>query len=882
MSNELNRLLDQLGGEFGHFMAGLGGVSHNRYTLTVDGLTTPISVLHVDGDEQLNQPWRYVVTFTSPDKTLLPDAFLNQKSTFFFNPVINKPLTSAIHSLSDLPAVTNKRTLYGVITEFSQLSVNKDEAHYQVVLSSCLARLAVGKNSAIFQNQSVVSVVEEVLRSHGFTGIDYQLALKDNYPEREFITQWQESDLEFIQRLLADVGIWFRFETHAEHDCDVMVLSDYEQGYVQVDNIDYKPPSGMADTGVESVWDITLHSEVVPASVTVQDYNYRNAKADLLTDINTQPKVLTTDGKDYRYAEHYKGLNSNGQDNSQTSNTNNNGVGNHGNPNGNNQYNDNQNDNQIESGQWYARIRHEQAISQQIIIKGKSNRYNLAPGQWININGSPLTNINDGILILSVQGQGNRTDAYALTFTAIPYQALKPYRPAPIRWPQVSGTLPARVTSPDNDTYGYIDTHGRYRVKFNFDLKAWKKGTESLWVRLAKPYSGNTYGFHFPLIDGTEVAIAFMNGNPDRPYIAHAMHDSAHPDHVTTVNKHRNVIRTPANNKLRMDDKRGQEHIKLATEYGKSQLNLGHLVDNKKAQRGEGFELRTDEWGAIRAGKGVYVTTTAQEKAAGQQLEMQDSIKQIEKSLNISYALIECGKSSGAEPAEISQQQALQSATNQLQQPTVVIHGDQGIAQTSSKSIQSSASENIIVTAGKNASVNIFKKLSMAAGEMVSIFAHKLGIKLIAASGRVQIQAQSDELELTAQKNMFITSSGGKVTINAQQELLLLSGGAGIRIKNGTIELIAPTSILQKTALLSYSGAESIKEVTPSFNKGDFSRKFKLHFNGSPSQVLKNHPYRIHFSDGSTQDGITDENGETQMLPMTELEQLKIEILTKD
>jgi hypothetical protein len=81
MSNELNRLLDQLGGEFSHLMAGLGGVSHNRYTLTVDGLTAPISVLHVDGDEQLNQPWRYVVTFTSPDKTLSPDEFLNQKSS---------------------------------------------------------------------------------------------------------------------------------------------------------------------------------------------------------------------------------------------------------------------------------------------------------------------------------------------------------------------------------------------------------------------------------------------------------------------------------------------------------------------------------------------------------------------------------------------------------------------------------------------------------------------------------------------------------------------------------------------------------------------------------------------------------------------------------
>ncbi|AHN26438.1 TssI/VgrG protein [Gilliamella apicola] len=52
------------------------------------------------------------------------------------------------------------------------------------------------------------------------------------------------------------------------------------------------------------------------------------------------------------------------------------------------------------------------------------------------------------------------------------------------------------------------------------------------------------------------------------------MHDSQLPDNVTTINKRHNVICTPANNKLRMDDKRGQEHIKLATEYGKTQLNF--------------------------------------------------------------------------------------------------------------------------------------------------------------------------------------------------------------------------------------------------------------------------------------------------------------------
>ena len=98
---------------------------------------------------------------------------------------------------------------------------------------------------------------------------------------------------------------------------------------------------------------------------------------------------------------------------------------------------------------------------------------------------------------------------------------------------------------------------------------------------MAKPYAGETYGWHTPLTDGTEVVIAYSNGDIDLPYIAYALHDSEHPDHVTRDNHTRNILRTPANNKLRMEDKRGEEHIKLATEYGRTQLNSGHLVDSR-------------------------------------------------------------------------------------------------------------------------------------------------------------------------------------------------------------------------------------------------------------------------------------------------------------
>ncbi|WP_294615543.1 type VI secretion system Vgr family protein [uncultured Gilliamella sp.] len=805
MASKVNRLIGQLGAELaGGLVGSLGGTSHNRYTLTVESVSSPVSVLYIEGEEQLNQPWRYTISFTSSDKALSIDSLLNQKASLSFNPVINKSLGSAIRSLSDFPSVSDTRTLYGVITAFNQLSVNKDEAHYQVTLSPRLARLATGQQSGIYQHQSVVSVVESVLRNHGFTGIDYRLALKDSYPIREFITQWQESDLEFIQRLLADVGIWFRFESHAEHHCDVMVLSDYEQGYNNVGSIDYKLPTGTIDGGTESVWDMTLHSEVVASSVKVQDYNYRDAPANLQDEVNTQPQDQTTYGTDYRYEEHYKGLNTNGQGNTHP-----------GDDNDESDNDNSHNNNDIESGHWYAQIRHEHAISKQIIISGKSNHYNLAPGQHINIKGSPLSGINQGVIILSVQGQGNRTDAYELSFTAIPYQVLKPYRPAPIAWPQVGGTLPARVTSPDNDTYGYIDTQGRYRVKLNFDLKSWKKGEESLWVRLAKPYAGATYGFHFPLIDGTGVAIAFTDGNPDRPYIAHAMHDSSHPDLVTTVNKHRNVIRTPANNKLRMDDKRGKEHIKLATEYGKTQLNMGHLVNQNRELRGEGFELRTDEWGAIAAEKGLYLTSQTEPKAQGKQLDMQAAITQIENALSIAKALQNAATQSEAHSADTDSQEQLKSSLTGLSQSRILAYAQEGIALTSPEDIQLSSGNSVTITSENQTDISALKNITLSTSEAIGLFAQKAGIKLFANQGDVEMQAQHDNLNVAAKQDIKVDSVDGSVTVTASQDITLICGGSYIKISSQGIELGTSGNIYLKCNAMQKMGAATMDAHQP-------------------------------------------------------------------
>ena len=755
-------------------------VSHNRYLLKLDELDTTdtISVFSVVIDEQLNQPWRYTITFTSPNRALSVDSILNKSASFSFLPETEK----LMDIIFDSSSITKQ--VFGVITAFSLISINQEEAHYQVVLEPRLALLNNSRGSAIYQNQSVISVVEHLLRQHGLNGIDYRLDLSESYPARELITQWQESDLAFIQRLLSDVGISFYFETHPEHNCDVVVFSDQDQHFKEYGSIIHQKPSGMGDGGNSSVWALTQQSKMVNQNVMVNDYNYRNAKQDMFSQVNTALTETTTYGTEYHYGENYKHLS------------------------------ENTDSNEIESGQWFATIRHQHNISHQRIIQGKCNNYNLAPGQrWFIIN-SQIDGIDDGIIILAITGNGDRSNAYEIEFTAIAFDVLKPYRPRPLPMPKIGNTLPARITSPDNDTYGYIDEHGRYRVKFNFDLANWRNGQESLWVRFARPYAGSQYGFHFPLIDGTEVAIAFTDQNPNRPYIAFAFHDSAHPDPVTNLNKHRNVIRTPTNNKLRMDDKRGQEHIKLATEYGKTQLNIGHLVNSNKEQRGEGFELRTDMWGAIAANRGLYLTSQTKSKAQGKQLDMQGAISELENALSIAKALQNATEQAQSHVPDVDSQQQLQSAVSNMSQPGILAYAQEGMALTSSENIQLTTKNSVTVTTAKQTDISALKNITLTTSEAISLMAQKSGMKVITNQGDIDVQAQTDQIALAAKQNIQIDSANSHVDFSAAKTLKLICGGSYIKISEAGIELGTQDNIyLKSNAMQKMSPATETRTI---------------------------------------------------------------------
>lgn len=813
---------------------------HAHHKLKIRGLKSPVDVLTFTGREQLSTPFRYDIEFTSTDKAIEPESVLMQDGAFSLSapPVQGMPVQTAL------------RTLHGVITGFKLLSSSRDEARYEVRLEPRMALLARSRQNAIYQNLTVPQIVEKILRErHQMRGQDFVFNLKSEYPSREQVMQYGEDDLTFVSRLLSEVGIWFRFATDARLKIEVIEFYDDQSGYERGLTLPLRHPSGLFDGETEAVWGLNTAYSVVEKSVSTRDYNYRTATAEMMTEQHDATGGdNTTYGEAYHYADNFL------------------------------QKGDKE---AAESGAFYARIRHERYLNEQAILKGQSTSSLLMPGLEIRVQGDDAPAVfRKGVLITGVTVSAARDRSYELTFTAIPYSERYGYRPALIPRPVMAGMLPARVTSTvKNDIYAHIDKDGRYRVNLDFDRDTWKPGYESLWVRQSRPYAGDTYGLHLPLLAGTEVSIAFEEGNPDRPYIAGVKHDSAHTDHVTIQNYKRNVLRTPANNKIRLDDERGKEHIKVSTEYGgKSQLNLGHLVDAGKQQRGEGFELRTDLWGAVRAKKGIFISADAQDKAQGQVLDMTDALAQLHEAQSLVEALCSATEVAKAELADLQTQKVMMSETlAELKKSAMLLSAPEGIAQVTPKSLQLSAGENIISTSGKNSDFSVLKKFTVAAGETVSLFAQKLGIKIFAGKGKVEIQAQGDEMLLDALKDIRISSSEGRILISAKNEIILTSGGGYIRIGDGTVECAAPDKIIERGAVWQKFSGQSISQAMQQWDSADFAVTPEILWQqtGKPA---KNQKVQVTRGDGSVVEMTTDEQGRLPIQSGLFVESIKIDL----
>ncbi|ELQ6116933.1 type VI secretion system Vgr family protein [Cronobacter sakazakii] len=741
-----------------------GNISLSRYHLDINGCPVNPDVLIFRGREALSEPFSWRIEFTTPHTVPREDALMK-------------------YARFDMNGL---KTIYGVITRLEWLSTNADQSHYAVTLESRLALLSRTRRCAIFQNQSVPEVVEQVLRAHGLEGPDFEFRLSREYPYRDIITQWRETDIEFIQRILAEVGIWFRFAMNDATELDVVVFGDTQLQYEFNIRLPYREPSGLS--AEESVWGVRSWHTVVSGLAHVNRYNYRSATSPMQAQVAVRSEAVTT-GEHYRYGDIYQ--EEGGEHDPEPA---------------------------TESGAFYARIDHERELNKSVRLHLFSNAPHLAPGQVLEPQGDIITALKNGVLMTLLTYRGARDSRLHVSVWGQPYTERYCFRPDCPPRPEIHGTLPARVESREkHDIYAHLDEYGRYRVRLDVDRSDSEPGFGYVWLRMAKPYTAEDAGWHMPLIDGTEVAIAWRHGDIDQPYIAHALHDSEHADVVNRDNRSQNILRTAGDNELRMEDRRGEEHIALTTPYGASQLNEGQVADAQGKSRGAGFELRTDEYGVIRVAKGLFITAEGQARAAGEVLDMETALKEIALCLQQIEELSRVAEQAQALQADIASQTAMFNERLRPLNQMIHAHGPQGVAFTSGEHMQLAAAKNVAINAGGDISVGVMGNMTVLAGDKLGLFAHTGPLSLKSGEGPVGMQAQNGRMSLAAQKKLTMTSTRD-ISFAGKKRITLIGGGSYLKIEQGKIEY-GTTGVYLRRVPRTYVGAAAAMAVDlPSYN----------------------------------------------------------------
>ncbi|MDW5417089.1 DUF2345 domain-containing protein [Iodobacter sp. CM08] len=162
-----------------------------------------------------------------------------------------------------------------------------------------------------------------------------------------------------------------------------------------------------------------------------------------------------------------------------------------------------------------------------------------------------------------------------------------------------------------------------------------------------------------------------------------------------------------------------------------------------------------------------------------------------------------------------------QSQDQAGQQKIILLHGEDGVAITSPQSQTLAAGTNLDLVAQRDSNQTTGRRWIHNVGSHISLFVagvkEQIALKLIAAKGKIQLQAQSDDIEITGDKSVKLTAIKGKGLFNAKQEILLTAGGAYIRIKDGKIDLHAPGQVSIKGGSHDWSGPAKMSPPLPQF-----------------------------------------------------------------
>jgi type VI secretion system secreted protein VgrG len=822
----------------------------------------------------------------------------------------------------------------GEICEAAMLGSDGGLSRYRLRIRHWVWRLAHVRNSRVWQDRSVVEIVDEVFAPHAprarWRWSDEVSAVMADVPPRSYCCQYRESDLAFVERLLAEEGLAWRFEE--DDDGPQMVLFADSRDPIAVPDDPSIARGGARFHGAhareqsDSVQALAALRGIASSSVTVLSYDYKTKQA---VAANSPSRLQ---GGSLPPLESYDAP-------------------------GQYWYTD------AAHARRHADLQMEAREARSQLWQGRSTLRTLRPGTRLTVTGAPLSRLGNAgsftVLRVASIGVNNlparAQDALAELFGPIPELLEEAVRDRPFEdcalaleqartqgygncfeavasdvvWrpqldgsdgrthprPTAAGAQSAIVVGPDGgDTPSgadelHCDSLGRVRIRFHWQ----DNGDATCWVRVAQRLAGGGIGSQFLPRIGQEVLVQFIENDIDRPIIVGALYNgqgeggiaptpggasaesdadvfkAAH-DHAVSAQgnltggnspvwhgaaagdaDHRNAaaqwgIRSKefggaGYNQLLFDDTDAQGRVQLRTTHAATELNLGHLVhgaDNYRGSlRGQGAELRTDAYGAVRAGAGLLVSSYAINHNASARDPAGDNVagialmKQAVKlgetfsDAAVTHQTVGLAAHLGAAKAGSSMLdekaaplKAMLGAVSgmvgedgapggdalpHVSAPIIALSAKAGLGVTAADAVQLSNGETITLMSGQDTQFVTGGAMRVHTGQAIGMLAGAvkpgeggIGLQLIAAKDAIDVQAQADTLTVQARDDVQVMSANAHVDWAAAKRISLsTAGGANITIEGGNITVQCPGKITVHAGKKSFTGPDKLSYPLP-------------------------------------------------------------------
>jgi type VI secretion system secreted protein VgrG len=464
-----------------------------------------------------------------------------------------------------------KRYFSGVCTKISHVGPSSSYEHYVAIVRPNLWTLRQSADCRIFQNRSIPDVIKAVL-AEGDVSIDDRLT--ESYPQVEYCVQYRESDFDFVNRLMEEVGIYYFFTHSADRHEMVLVDSGSAHEAIPGTNPVVYQRSGVGSRDADHIWNFEPAGAVVSGSVVLTDYDFEKPRASLETRSQFLASYSFEQGEVYDYPGKYI-------------------------------------DTKI--GQNYSLLRREALQVDERMCSGEGNPPGLATGGLFTLSAFPIEEFNCEYLVVESEIEMTSQDArfdlagdgeagtdqerrgFKVRFNVMPSSV--PFRsvrktPRPI----IGGPHTAVVVGKEGEEI-WTDEYGRIKVQFHWDRLGKKDENSTCWLRVLQSWAGTQWGSIFIPRIGQEVMVQFLEGDPDRPVVTGCLYNAdMMPPYGLPANMTQSGIKTRSTkdgtaenfNELRFEDKKGEEEIYLHAER-----DFSRVVENNDTLK-VGFDKKED------------------------------------------------------------------------------------------------------------------------------------------------------------------------------------------------------------------------------------------------------------------------------------------------